>query len=216
MTKTEQVKPTLNVHAAIQHVLAKLSKDGIGKDHKNAQQGYKFRGIDDVYNSLAPILADAGLYIAPKVLARECVERETKAKNALFYVTVHVRYTVTALDGTSIECETYGEAMDSADKATNKAMSAAFKYLCLQLFCIPTEGDNDADATTHEVAPKAPLVSAEDVAKMAEEAKAKLYAVGKAKWAEGQDAFKEWKLKLNEKHLAYINSVEHEYYVEGA
>ena len=41
--------------------------------------------------------------------------------------------------------------MDSGDKATNKAMSAAYKYAALQTFCIPTEGDNDADATTHEV-----------------------------------------------------------------
>lgn len=45
---------------------------------------------------------------------------------------------------------TYGEAMDSADKATNKAMSAAYKYAAFQTFCIPTEGDNDADATTPE------------------------------------------------------------------
>jgi hypothetical protein len=47
----------------------------------------------------------------------------------------------------------YGEAMDSGDKATNKAMSAAYKYACMQAFSIPTEGDNDADAHTHEVKP---------------------------------------------------------------
>ena len=41
--------------------------------------------------------------------------------------------------------------MDSADKATNKAMSAAYKYAAFQAFAIPTQGDNDADATTHEV-----------------------------------------------------------------
>ena len=44
--------------------------------------------------------------------------------------------------------------MDSADKATNKAMSAAYKYAAMMVFCIPTEGDDDADAVTHEVAPK--------------------------------------------------------------
>ena len=43
-----------------------------------------------------------------------------------------------------------GEAMDSADKATNKALSAAYKYACFQVFCIPTEGDNDADGQ-HQV-----------------------------------------------------------------
>jgi hypothetical protein len=46
--------------------------------------------------------------------------------------------------------------MDSGDKATNKAMSAAYKYAAMQAFCIPTEGDNDADAQTHEVKAKEP------------------------------------------------------------
>ena len=50
--------------------------------------------------------------------------------------------------------------MDGGDKATNKAMSAAYKYALLQTFAIPTEGDNDADATTHEVAPSPEAESA--------------------------------------------------------
>jgi hypothetical protein len=51
--------------------------------------------------------------------------------------------------------------MDSGDKASNKAMSAAYKYAAFQAFCIPTEGDNDADATTHEVAAPDPAVLAQ-------------------------------------------------------
>jgi hypothetical protein len=47
--------------------------------------------------------------------------------------------------------------MDSGDKATNKAMSAAYKYAAFMAFAIPTEGDNDADATTHDVAPAPPV-----------------------------------------------------------
>ena len=41
--------------------------------------------------------------------------------------------------------------MDSGDKATNKAMSIAFKYACFQVFCIPTEEMVDPDAECHEV-----------------------------------------------------------------
>ena len=44
--------------------------------------------------------------------------------------------------------------MDSGDKATNKAMSIAFKYACFQTFCIPTEEMVDPDAECHEVKPK--------------------------------------------------------------
>ena len=42
--------------------------------------------------------------------------------------------------------------MDTADKATNKAMAIAFKYACFQVFCIPTEErkEQDPDAETPE------------------------------------------------------------------
>jgi hypothetical protein len=71
-------------------------------------------------------------------------------------VTVHAEFDfVSAYDGSKHTAATYGEAMDSGDKATNKAMSAAYKYAAFMTFAIPTEGDNDADATTHEVVPPA-------------------------------------------------------------
>lgn len=142
------------VYQAIALVTAKLSKEGISKARNNAQQGYKFRGIDDVYNALAPFLAEAKLCILPNVQDRQVVERVTQKGGALFYVTVKVDFAfVSAEDGSEHHVVTFGEAMDSGDKATNKAMSAAYKYAAMQAFCIPTEGDNDADSHTHEVKP---------------------------------------------------------------
>lgn len=144
---------TPHVYTAIAQVMATIAKQGISKDRKNDSQGYAFRGIDDVYNALAPILAEAQLCILPFVKGREVVERATRSGSALFYVTVSVDFAlVSAVDGSSHTISVAGEAMDSGDKATNKAMSAAYKYACMQAFCIPTEGDNDADKTTHEVA----------------------------------------------------------------
>ena len=91
--------------------------------------------------------------IVPRMLARTCEERTSKAGGALFYVTVEAEFDfVSAEDGTKITARTFGEAMDSGDKATNKAMSAAYKYAAFQTFAIPTEGNHDADAETHEVA----------------------------------------------------------------
>jgi hypothetical protein len=146
----------MKVYAAINKVQAALSHDGISKSRKNQQQGYNFRGIDDVYNALAPLLAESGLCILPRMLSRICDERVTAKGSTLFYVTVEAEFDlVCAEDGSKHTIRTYGEAMDSADKATNKAMSAAYKYACMQAFAIPTEGDNDADSTTHEnVKPK--------------------------------------------------------------
>lgn len=150
-------KETKSVYTLISAVMKDLAESGIKKDHKNSQQGYKFRGIDDVYNSLSPIMSKHGLIILPRVLTRECVERTTKSGGALFYSFVEVEFDfVSAADGSMHTVKTFGEAMDSADKSTNKAMSAAYKYACIQAFCIPTEGDNDADATTHDVKGKEP------------------------------------------------------------
>jgi len=143
---------TKKVYAAVCAVSAQIAKKGIQKNSNNAQQGFKFRGIDDVLNALNGALTANNLCIFPKVLTRDCIERQTKSGGTLFTVTLQVEFTiVSALDGSSHTVVIYGEAMDSGDKATNKALSAAYKYMALQVFCIPTEGDNDADSTTHEV-----------------------------------------------------------------
>lgn len=142
------------VYQAIASVMADLASEGIGKNRRNVQQGYQFRGIDDVYNTLSSILSKHGLLMLPRIVSRTCEERTTRSGSALFYVTVEAEFDlVCAEDGSKHTIRTFGEAMDSADKATNKAMSAAYKYAAMQAFCIPTEGDNDADAVTHDVAP---------------------------------------------------------------
>ena len=141
----------MSVYKAINAVQADLSKSGIAKNKE--AQSYMFRGIDDVYNAIAPLLATHGLCILPRVLARDCVERVNKNGTAIRYVTVEVEFDFVCVeDGSKHTVKTFGEAMDVSDKATNKAMSAAYKYAAFQAFAIPTEGDNDADATTHEVA----------------------------------------------------------------
>ena len=159
----------MKVYQAINAVQKALSKVGISKDRKNQQgSGYMFRGIYDVYNVVSPLLAEHGLCILPRMISRHCEERQSKSGGTLFYVTVEAEFDfVSAEDGSTHTVRTFGEAMDSGDKATNKAMSAAYKYAAFQAFAIPTEGDNDADAHTHEVASKAPAkpVAAFDVAK---------------------------------------------------
>ena len=149
-------KTATNVFAKIAAVQGELAKVGIAKNRRNQQgSGYNFRGIDDVYSALSPLLAAHGLVIIPRVTCRECVERASKNGGALFYVTVHAEFDfVSADDGSIHTAATFGEAMDSGDKATNKAMSAAYKYAAFMTFAIPTEGDNDADAHTPEVAPQ--------------------------------------------------------------
>jgi hypothetical protein len=151
-----------HVYTAISLVQKALCEEGISKARKNQSQGYAFRGIDDVYNALSPILANNGLCILPRMLTRSLVEHASKGGGTLFYVTVEAEFDlVSAKDGSKHVIRTFGEAMDSGDKATNKAMSAAYKYACMQAFAIPTEGDNDADNKTHQVATKVATLTGE-------------------------------------------------------
>jgi hypothetical protein len=152
----------MKVYQAINAVQTELAAIGISKSSRNSQgAGYNFRGIDAVYNVLSSIMAKNGLCIIPRMLSRSCEERTSKSGGALFYVTVEAEFDlVSAEDGTKHTARTFGEAMDSGDKATNKAMSAAYKYMAFQTFAIPTEGDNDADAHSHDVAVKKPKLDA--------------------------------------------------------
>ena len=151
---TTKPKP-VSVYAKIAAVQGELAKVGISKSRKNQTPGaqYNFRGIDEVYNTLAPMMAEHGLCILPRIVDHSLTERgKTSRGNAIYSAVVTAEFDfVSADDGSIHVVRTMGEAMDSSDKATNKAMSAAYKYAALMTFAIPTEGDNDADAHTPEV-----------------------------------------------------------------
>lgn len=148
MAETKQEAP--QVLKGIQQVIAAFAQKGIAKDSKNESQGFKFRGIDAVLNRMATHLVDANLVIVPNIRSREVNERVNSRGNPLFYVTVQVDFTIcSTVDGSTIVCSVPGEAMDSGDKATNKALSIAYKYMAFQLFAIPI--DDDPDRHTHEL-----------------------------------------------------------------
>ncbi|ELY2932153.1 ERF family protein [Cronobacter sakazakii] len=143
------------VYQAISAVAKEMAATGISKDRTNTQQNFKFRGIDQVYNALAPALVNHGLLILPRITERTVTERTTPKGTVLFYVVVKAEFDfVSTKDGSVHTVVTYGEAMDSGDKATNKAMSIAYKYAAFQAFCIPTEETAiDADAEVHHIQP---------------------------------------------------------------
>jgi hypothetical protein len=128
--------------------------DAIGKNKKNEQQGYKFRGIDDMYNALHPLFAIHGVFITSDILSSKREERQTKNGGNLIYTIVTCKFTFYAEDGTNVSSTLEGEAMDSGDKSTNKAMSTALKYALMQMFLIPTEEQLDTEYKSPEVKAK--------------------------------------------------------------
>ncbi len=127
----------------------------IGKGRKNQQQGYQFRGIDDIYNATQSALIEHGVFVVPQILECEREDRQTRdGKGTLIYTRMKVSHTFFGPDGSNVVAITAGEAMDSGDKSSNKAMSAAMKYALIEVFCIPTEGDNDTENHSPEPLPK--------------------------------------------------------------
>lgn len=143
----------MEVYKAISAILGEMASQGIGKDSRNKSQGWQFRGIDAVYNALAPLLAKHDLLILPRISNRTVCEKVTKNGGTVFYVTVDAEFDfVSSKDGSKHTVKTIGEAMDSGDKATNKAMSIALKYAAFQTFFIPTEATmSDADKEAYEI-----------------------------------------------------------------
>lgn len=137
------------IYRAIAGVIADVGS--VGKDKVNKQQGFKFRSIDDVYNALHPALAKNKVFIVPDVLEQTREVVETKNGTKMTMVICKIKYTFFAEDGSYIESVIIGEALDTGDKATNKAMAIAYKYACFQVFCIPTEEMVDPDAESPEV-----------------------------------------------------------------
>ena len=123
----------------------------IGKTRKNPQQGYSFRGIDDVLNNLQPALIKAKVFVVPRMIEVHREEKPTKQGGVLTYTTVKAEFDFcSAEDGSKVTAATYGEGMDTSDKSTNKAMSAALKYAIIQTFAIPTEELIDSERDHNE------------------------------------------------------------------
>lgn len=120
----------------------------VGKTEKNAQQGFNFRGIDNVVNALAPALIEAGVVIIPNVRSFDFGTVEVGQKRTpMGHVRLVLEVTLVGPDGDTLVGSAAGEAMDSGDKATAKASSVALRTFLLQAFSLPTtEADPDASA----------------------------------------------------------------------
>lgn len=141
------------IFKALADATKRVGAIGKSKKAQGAGVAYNFRGIDDVLNEINPIFSDVGVFIMPEVLSLDRSTFQTKNGANMFSVTATMRYTFYASDGSSVACSVAGEAMDTGDKATSKAMSIALKYALFQVLTIPVEdkdGNIDPDHTVHE------------------------------------------------------------------
>lgn len=144
--------PTPTVYEAWGRVMDEVRS--IGKDSRNAQQGFNFRGIDAVMDAVGPVLRKHGVTVVPIAIEHEAERYETAKGGKMVNRIAKVQFTVFGPRGDHFGGITYGEAADSGDKAMTKAESVALRTFLLQALMIPT-GDPDPDAESHERAAQA-------------------------------------------------------------
>jgi hypothetical protein len=157
------------VHAAINAVKKAVAKEGLAKGQRTQGGGdfsYPYRGIDAVMDTVADLMADAGLCIYPRTVDYKIDERRTEKTyqgttkvsiQVCAYVTVEFDF-VSAVDGSTHTCRFIGEAFDSGDKAVGKAESYAYRNCLIKVFVIPVNGK---DEDTERDDPKPPLTTRE-------------------------------------------------------
>lgn len=96
-----------NIYETITAVMEEIG--AIGKNSKNNQQNFMYRGIDAVMNALSPAFVKHRLFIVPEVLEQKREERQTNKGGNLIYSICRVKYTFYAEDGSSLTAVTIGE-----------------------------------------------------------------------------------------------------------
>ena len=122
----------------------------VGKNSVNTTQGFNFRGIDAVVNAAATALDEYGVITVPmlETIGYSTVE-VGKNRSVMGHAQVKVIYRFYGPAGDHFDAIVPGEAMDSGDKATAKAMSVAYRIALIQALNLPT-GDPDPDSQTYE------------------------------------------------------------------
>lgn len=123
----------------------------------NVQTGksgsYKAVSERDVIDAVKKVESKHGIYSFPverNIIENEQLETETQyGKKTIFFLRVETVYRFVNIDEPKeyIDIVSYGDGMDSGDKAPGKAMTYADKYALLKAYKISTGDDPDQDGS---------------------------------------------------------------------
>lgn len=134
------------VHVAWARVMADVQSISKADRRDDIGGRYNFRGVDRVVNAVGPALRRHGVLVFPtRILSIDYREARTAKGTAMQDCTVTVQWTVRGPKGDDLPpMESAGQATDTQDKATSKAISVAQRVLFLASLQIPTQ-DPDID-----------------------------------------------------------------------
>src|SRR5687768_5615158 len=100
-----------SIYALLSNVMAQVG--AVGKEGRNAQQGFNFRGVDAVVAAVAPALRKNGVIVVPRVVAREREVGTTQRGGSMETIYLEVEYTLYGPNGDFVTSTVYSQANDT-------------------------------------------------------------------------------------------------------
>lgn len=146
MAQREMEESMDNIYQRMAKVMQSVSY--VQKEDKRVNNQYTFVSHDAVTAKIRPALLEAG--IMPVVTVKEHTQDGNRTE-----ATICVRLVNIDKPEDFVQIESFGYGIDPQDKGPGKAISYAFKYAMLKLFCLETGDDPERDSYEHQPAPKA-------------------------------------------------------------
>ena len=174
-----------NVQQVWAAVMAEVQALGKNQRVDSGPARFNFRGVDDVMNAVGPVLRKHQVSVVPTAVSHQPENVTTRNGAVMRNVTVFVTYAIHGPAGDTMTGAAAGEAADSGDKATPKAMSVAFRTFLLQSLCLPTD-EVDPDQHQYERAEAPQETPAQTAVRGMESAQDGPTLERVVAWAEGQ------------------------------
>lgn len=140
----QQEGSMLNIYQRMANVMNDVSY--VQKEDKKVNNQYTFVSHDAVTAKIRPALLKHGIMPVVSVKAHVQDGNRTEA-------TIVVRFVNVDQPEDAIEVESFGYGIDPQDKGPGKAVSYAFKYALLKVFCLETGDDPERDNIEYQPAP---------------------------------------------------------------
>lgn len=141
----------MNIFKKMKEATEKISRVAKNLEVGFGRNMYKAVGEADVLDAVKPIEAELGIYSYPydrEVIYQDMVtvdSGERERVNVFFRIKVVYRFVNIDNPEEYIDIVSYGDGVDSQDKAPGKAMTYADKYALLKAYKIETGDDPDKD-----------------------------------------------------------------------
>lgn len=152
MTK-EEIK-SLNVFQRLSAITSEMKTIEKKSDVATSKdKSYKAVREIDILNAVKPLEEKYGIYSYPfdrQVIESKQVQGYSEKQNNFLRVEVTYRFVNVDMPSEFIEVKSYGDGIDSQDKAPGKALTYADKYALLKAYKIATGDDPDENTKSDE------------------------------------------------------------------